>query len=129
MKEIHLTNRIVYVGGGNVGTGKNTFDFDFQNLPSPVSYVRIKYISVYESAGATNTLILVRCPNLFGAYPILSFPVSKFFSEIDLKIPINRAIEGTFTFELLDGAANPPSLIADTTGLVISFGLEFVKEN
>jgi hypothetical protein len=83
-------------------------------------------VSVYNN-GANTTVIIVRCPSLFGSNAAFSFPTGAgVMSELDIKIPLNKPVSGIYTFELID--ASTGSLIASTANIVISFGLEFVKE-
>jgi hypothetical protein len=124
-----IENRVIY--GHLSGANATSFDFTIQNIPFEPDYMVIRGFSFFPSANY-NGVILVRC-NLTNKYfPFMSLDGS--FGEttqMDLHFPLNKLIDGTYTFDFLAYNAGTTSWtsVAPGAGNTWDFAIniEFVK--
>ncbi len=124
-----IENRVIY--GRLSGANATSFDFTIQNIPFEPDYMVIRGFSFFPSV-SYNGVILVRC-NLTNKYlPFMSLDGYLSGSyQTDLHFPLNKLIDGTYTFDFLAYNAGTTSWasVAPGAGAIWDFAIniEFVK--
>ena len=116
--------KIVYING-NIGNNANSFTQDI-NLEFQPSEVKLLYVSRLDndSINADQTTILRS--NLIDNNILLSFPkTAVYYLNMDIPFPLNKNINGSYTFEFLKYDGTKPGNIA-TFNTTISLCLLFI---
>ena len=120
-----VESRVIYTYTP-AGFGVNSFDFTFSNISFIPDYMIIKSITVFNNGAATGAVLLRS--NLFNNYlPMLSLYITNSYSmEMNLRYPMNKSINGTYTFEFIDITTG--GLIVNIPNFGLAINVEFVKE-
>src|SRR5690348_5911645 len=116
--------RVIY---NYFNAGVSSFDFDIRNVPFEPDYMVIKSLSIYNN-GAGDEIFLMRS-NLTNKYlPMLSFDVhtASYTQELDLRFPLGKLVDGTFTFEFIRVSTGG---LSNLNLLELAINIEFIKEN
>ena len=122
-----VESRVIYTyTPGGIGVYTNSFDFTFSNISFIPDYMVIKSITVFNNGAVTNAVILRS--NLFNSYlPMLAINITNSYTMgLNIRYPMNKSINGTYTFEFIDITTG--GLIVNLPLFGLAINVEFVKE-